>query len=86
MIEPPSRNSGSAFCTVNSSPLTLMLKIRSKCSSVIEPRGANSPTPGVGEHDVDVPLLPLHRLVKPVEVRQIRHVALHAGDVLADLP
>jgi hypothetical protein len=33
------------FCTVNKSPLTLMLKILSKCGSVIVPNGANSLTP-----------------------------------------
>ena len=45
MIEPPSWNSGSAFCTVNRSPLTLMSNILSKWASEISPNGANSPTP-----------------------------------------
>ena len=47
MIDPPSVNSGSAFWTVNSSPLTLMPNSRSKCSSVISPSGANSPPPAL---------------------------------------
>ena len=34
MIEPPFVMSGSAFCTANSSPRTLMLKVLSKCSGV----------------------------------------------------
>src|SRR5262249_46384089 len=40
---------------------------------------------GVGEQDVEAALLPLHRGEQPVEVRKVRDVALHAGDVLADL-
>ncbi len=35
-------NSGSAFWTVNSRPRTLVLKILSKCSSVISPKLPNS--------------------------------------------
>ena len=41
MIEPPSRKIGSAFCTVNNSPFTLILNNLSKCSSEIFPKGAN---------------------------------------------
>src|SRR5262245_1317037 len=47
MIAPPSLKSGSAFCTVKSSPLTLMLKTLSKCSSVIDPSGVNAGTPAL---------------------------------------
>jgi hypothetical protein len=39
MIEPPSFSSGKAFWTVKSVPLTLMLNILSKCSSVTFRRG-----------------------------------------------
>ena len=42
MIDPPSVKSGSAFCTVKSNPLTLMLNTLSKCSSVISPSGAKA--------------------------------------------
>ena len=47
MMEPPSFSSGKAFCTVNSVPLTLMLKSLSKCSAVMAPKGTNSPTPAL---------------------------------------
>ena len=47
MIDPPSVNSGKAFWTVKSSPLTLMPNSRSKCSSVISPSGANFPPPAL---------------------------------------
>jgi len=43
MIEALSRSSGNAFCTVNSTPLTLLSNILSKCSSVIAPKGSMSP-------------------------------------------
>src|SRR5262249_41865328 len=49
MIDPPSVKRGSAFCTVKSSPLTLLLKTVSKCSSVILPSGATA------RHAGDVP-------------------------------
>jgi len=41
IIEPPSLKIGSAFCTVNNSPFTLILNNLSKCSSEIFPSGAN---------------------------------------------
>ena len=41
MIGPPSLKIGSAFCTVNNSPFTLMLNNLSKCSSEIFTNGAN---------------------------------------------
>ena len=47
MIEPPSWKIGSAFCTVNKSPLTLMPNILSKCSSEISPNGANCAIPAL---------------------------------------
>src|SRR6202042_2539460 len=49
MIEAPSRTRGRAFCTVNKIPLTFVLKVLSKCSSVIAPRGATSPTPALAK-------------------------------------
>ena len=49
MMEPPSFSSGKAFCTVKSVPFTLMLNSLSKCSSVIFPNGANSPTPALAK-------------------------------------
>src|SRR5215472_15350407 len=47
MMDAPSVRSGSAFCTVKSSPLTLMAKSLSKCSSLIDPRGANARKPAL---------------------------------------
>jgi len=41
MMDPPSRKIGSVFCTVKSSPFTLILNNLSKCSSDIFPNGAN---------------------------------------------
>jgi hypothetical protein len=35
MIEPLSLKIGKAFCTIKSTPLTLTLKVSSKCFSVI---------------------------------------------------
>ncbi|MGB6528914.1 MAG: hypothetical protein WBF33_12475 [Candidatus Nitrosopolaris sp.] len=50
MMEPPSRNNGSAFCTVNRTPLTLMLNILSKWDSVIDPKGASSIMPALAKN------------------------------------
>ena len=40
---------------------------------------------GVGEQDVDPPVLLPHRRVEPIEVGQLRDVALHADRPVADL-
>ncbi len=45
MTEPPSRISGSAFCTVNSVARALRSKVRSKFSSVILPSSSGSTRP-----------------------------------------
>ena len=45
MIDAPSLRSGKAFCTVKKVPLTLMLNVRSKSSSVTSLSGAASPMP-----------------------------------------
>src|SRR5580693_4642839 len=44
-IDPPGCSNGSAFCTVNSSPLTFTSNCLSKCSSLICSSGANAPAP-----------------------------------------
>src|SRR2546423_653929 len=46
-IEPPSLNSGSAFCTVNSVPRAFRPKAASNCSSVISPSLPCSPIPAL---------------------------------------
>ena len=51
-IDPPSFISGSAFCTVNRVPLTLVENILSNCSSVIDPSGGG-PASRIGEQHVD---------------------------------
>ena len=81
MIDPPSRNSGSAFWTVKSSPLTLMSKILVEVLLGDRPERGELAAAGVGEQDVDPPVLLLDRRVEPVEVGQVRDVALHADDV-----
>ncbi len=84
MIEPPLRKSGSAFCTVKSSPFTFMSKVLSKCSSVIEPNGHEFAAASVGEDNVDVTFFPLDRRVQAIEVPELRDVTLNCGDVLGD--
>ena len=49
MMELPSGRSGSAFCTVKTVPFTFVANVLSKCSSVIAPRGANSPPPALAQ-------------------------------------
>jgi len=39
---------------------------------------------GICEDDVEVPLLLLHRRVQPVKIREVGHIALHPGDMVAD--
>src|SRR5260370_32742847 len=50
MIDPPSCKSRSAFCTVQSNPLTLTFNVLSKWASEISPNEANSlPTPALAK-------------------------------------
>ena len=84
MIDPPSLNSGRAFCTVKSVPRTLTPKVLSNCSSVTSPMGANSPVPALAKRTSIRPFLLLHRLVQAIEVGEVAGVALDAGDVPAD--
>jgi hypothetical protein len=51
ITDAPSVNSGSAFCTVNSRPRTLVFKVLSKCSSVISPRSYLDLSPGDDRND-----------------------------------
>src|SRR5439155_17320268 len=60
MIDAPSESSGSAFCTVNRTPLTLMSKIESKNSSVIVPKGAYFAAPAFAN---TISSLPFSRLI-----------------------
>jgi hypothetical protein len=49
-IEPPSLNSGSAFCTVNSVPRALSPNVASNCSSVISPSLPSSAVPALAHN------------------------------------
>ena len=49
MIEAPLLNNGRAFCTVKTTPLTLVLKVVSNCSSVIFPKGNSVPLPALAK-------------------------------------
>jgi len=62
MMEPPSFNSGRAFCTVNSAPFTLVLNSLSKCSSVML-QGGKLPSPA-GEEQRQFAALPPRRFRK----------------------
>src|SRR6266436_10102883 len=42
-------NSGSAFCTVRITPLTLLSKVAWYCCSVIDPSGRNVPPPALAK-------------------------------------
>src|SRR6266478_9539563 len=85
MIDAPSGNSGSAFCTVKSRPFTLMSKIASQCSSVILPKGGVLRNAGIGEHNIELALLPLDLREEAIKIAQVRHVSLYAGHVCTDL-
>src|ERR1700733_8736149 len=73
MIEPPSFNSGKAFCTVNSVPFTLMLNSLSKCADA-----------GVGENNIDSPLHLGDGFVKTIKIGQLGDVSLNPRNVCAD--
>ena len=83
MMEAPSFISGKAFCTVKRSPLTLLLKVLSKCSSVMDEEQLSAA--GVGKENVDAAFLLLDRLVETIEIGQIGDIAAHRGHILADL-
>jgi hypothetical protein len=85
MIELPSFRSGSAFCTVNSVPLTLMLNSLSKCSAVTTPKGTNSKTPALAKIiSIDLPLHFRDGLIETIEMVQFGNISLNASHVGAD--
>src|SRR5438552_14943119 len=84
MMEAPSGSSGSAFCTVNRSPFTLMSKIESYSSSVSEPSGAYFATPAFANTMSSVPFSrPM--CAKRRSIAEVRHVSAYTGHVAADL-
>src|SRR5580700_4268496 len=58
-MDPPSLNSGNAFCTVNSVPRVFRSKVASKCCSVISPSATASPMPALAYR---TSILPFSRL------------------------
>ena len=77
MMEPPSLKSGSAFCTVNSVPLTFtsnslveMLLSHGIC-------GHEFANPRIGENNVDSALLRFDDFIQPIEIGQFGDIALH---------
>jgi len=84
MIGSPSVISGNDFCTVNSSPLTFALKIPSKCSSVISPRGANPP-PAFANNMSMLPFFAFTSAYKRSRSPGVRDLALDPGHAGADL-
>jgi len=81
-IEAPSGNSGNAFCTVKSVPLTLIPNVLSKCASVICPSGINSPRPALAKR---TSMRPFSCFTVAIEIGEIGDVAPDRGDVFADL-
>ena len=85
MMEPPSCNKGSAFCTVKDHafdvdaehPVEMLFGDSSQ-------RGVFADS-GVGEQNVDAAFLLFHNRIKPVQIREIGCVALDAGHILANL-
>jgi len=85
MMEAPCGNRGSAFCTVNSRPLTLVLNVLSKCSSVIARPWGEFSTASIGKDDIEMSLLLLDSGEQPIEVWQIRDIALNTCDIFTNL-
>ena len=85
MIEPPSVRSGRAFCTVKSVPLTWVLKSFVEVVLGDGVKRGERPAARIGEEDVETALLLANRRIEAVEIREIGHVALDAGDACADL-
>jgi hypothetical protein len=82
---PPSRNSGSAFRTVNSKPRTFTLNCSSKCSSVICPSGANSPIPAFANRMSSAPCFSLLRLQTASRCRRASRHPPECPHLLANL-
>jgi hypothetical protein len=83
-IEPPSLNSGNAFCTVNSVPRAFSPKVASKCCSVISPSWRSSPVPALVHNTSTAPLFPPDRVEQTVQIVQVGRISLHTGHVSAD--
>jgi hypothetical protein len=54
-IEPPSLNSGNAFCTVDNMPRAFSPKVASQCCSVISPSLRSSPIPALAHNTSTAP-------------------------------
>ena len=75
-MDPPSLNSGSAFCTVKRVPRTFKSNVLSKCCSVISSQREGLAYAGAREQDVDLALFPFDYVEQPVKVVKIGRVTL----------
>ena len=84
MTEPPSLSSGSAFCTVNTTPLKsdAELIVQVLLGDFADSRDFQHR--GVGEDHVDASSAVGDRGVEPVEVFGLAHVTLDAGGLIAE--
>jgi hypothetical protein len=84
MMEAPSGNGGSGFCTVKSRPLHVDAEVR-----VVEFRRDLAKRcvfrgTGICEHDIEPPLLPLDLREQTIEIAKFRDVSVDAGHVSTD--
>ncbi len=61
-----------------------MSKIASQCSSVILPKGGVLRNAGIGEHNIELALLPLDLREEAIKIAKVRHVSLYAGHISSD--
>jgi hypothetical protein len=84
-IDPPSLNSGNAFCTANRVPrIQAEGRIEVLLGNLAQWHGLVRA--GAREQDVDPALFPPDRIEQTVEVVEIGRVPLHAGHVPANQP
>jgi hypothetical protein len=83
-IEPPFFISGRAFWMVKNTPRALMLNVLSKYAGVAKSMEACSTKPGAGHDDIDASLFGRNGRKQPVEVSEVRDVALNGRHVSAD--
>src|SRR5262245_35288492 len=85
MIEAPSGSSGSAFCTVKSTPLHVDAEDRVVQLLGDRAQGRKLHDAGIGEDKVEPALLPRDLCEEAIEVAEVRHVSLDAGHIASDL-
>src|SRR3954468_17773053 len=83
-IEPPSLNSGNAFCTVNNVPRAFSPKVASKCCSVISPSLRSSPIPALAHNTSTAPFSLRTASNNWSSSPRVGRICLHASNVPAD--